>query len=1063
MATAASACLTCGAQPRDNARFCDNCGSPIAAASAPAEYKQVTVLFADVVHSMDLAAFLEPERLRDIIAALFNRSAAVVQRYGGTVDKFTGDGIMALFGAPVALEDHAVRACLAALDIQREILRLAADVKRRDGIDLQLRIGLNSGQVIAGEIDPGPGGYTVVGAQVGLAQRMESVAPPGGVMLSESTAALVEHVLVLEDPESVQIKGVDQAIRAQRLMPTTAEPHRIGRHEPTLVGRDWEMATVTGILKRAVKGSGAVVGVVGPPGIGKSRIVSETVAIARSRGVAVCTATCESHESDIPFQAVGRLLRVVLAINDLDRDTARIRLRATLLDAGSEDLMLFEDLLGIRDTDAELPDINADARRRRLTRMINAALLARTTPTLYIVEDMHWIDEVSDAMFADMATVIPQSRAMVLVTYRPEYQGGLSRTPNAHRLTLVPLDDSEFSSFTNELVGSHPSVAALAEQIGLRAGGNPFFAQEIVRDLSERGVLEGDRGAYVCRGDTRDVYVPVTVQATIAARVDRLDASAKRTLLAASVIGTRFSADLLADVLGETEQSGAPDDSLATLVSADIIDQVMFAPRAEYAFHHPLIRTVAYESQLKADRTSLHRRLAASIERRDPEAADENAALIAEHWEAAGDLHATFSWHMRAGSWFTYRDIAAATRSWQRARQVADQLPEDDPGRPAMRIAPRTLLCGHAYRIGGSVADTGFDELRELTSAVDDKLSLAIGMAGLLVALTFNGRVAESSQLASECVGLIESIGDPVLSVALLGGPLQAKFQAGEVVEVMRLAQRIIDLAGGDPTMGNLAVGSPLAIAQMFRAAAGMHLGAPEFRDDYDQAIATARSVDPTSLATTVTYKYLMILCDVFLPDETADRDTSDALVRAERSGDRLAVTQARLARAVVQLCRNGADRDAALAVLARVREMALARQFTFSGVDTVDIALARTQLADADFDGAIELCRTTLARLYAAGDRIWLGAGTCTLVESLLRRGADGDVPEAAAAIDRLAAVPTDPGFVWHEIPLLRSRAMLARAQDDEQAYRTLALRYRTRAAEVGFDGHAALAAAMD
>ena len=204
-------CGSCGAEPLANARFCHGCGSPVVESETHAEYKQVTVLFADVVRSMDLAAALDMERLREIITELVERSAAVVRRYGGSVE-FTGDGVMAIFGAPVALEDHAVRACLAALAVQEEAKRLAAEVRERDGVELQVRVGLNSGQVIAGEIGSGSLGYAAIGEQVGMAQRMESVAPPGGVMLSESTARLVEHGVTLGEPEWVRIKGADEPV-----------------------------------------------------------------------------------------------------------------------------------------------------------------------------------------------------------------------------------------------------------------------------------------------------------------------------------------------------------------------------------------------------------------------------------------------------------------------------------------------------------------------------------------------------------------------------------------------------------------------------------------------------------------------------------------------------------------------------------------------------------------------------------------------------------------------------------------------------------------------------------
>src|SRR6201992_4050564 len=267
-------------EPLENARFCHGCGSPLQDGDTRAEYKQVTVLFADVVHSMDIAAAVGPERLREVMTELADRCAAVVQRYGGMVDKFTGDGIMAVFGAPVALEDHAVRACLAALGVQDEANRLGVDVRDRDGLELQLRVGLNSGEVIAGEIGSGPFGYTAVGEQVGMAQRMESVAPPGGVMLSASTARLVEDAATIGEPELVQIKGADTPVPARRLL-GMAGPHRAAlRAESNLVGRQWEMSAVEGLLDRAIEGHGAVVGVVGSPGIGKSRLVRELAMLA---------------------------------------------------------------------------------------------------------------------------------------------------------------------------------------------------------------------------------------------------------------------------------------------------------------------------------------------------------------------------------------------------------------------------------------------------------------------------------------------------------------------------------------------------------------------------------------------------------------------------------------------------------------------------------------------------------------------------------------------------------------------------------------------------------------
>ena len=331
------------------------------------------------------------------------------------------------------------------------------------------------------------------------------------------------------------------------------------------------------------------------------------------------------------------------------------------------------------------------------------------------------------------------------------------------------------------------------------------------------------------------------MQATIAARIDRLDPAAKRTLSAAAVIGSRFSRDLL-ETLGIDPVLGGPG-------GGELIDQITFTRQPEYVFHHPLIRTVAYESQLKSDRAELHRRVAAAIESRDPASADENAALIAEHLEAAGDLHAAYGWHMRAATWATNRDINAARLSWERAQTIADALPAEDPNRAAMRIAPRTMLCGIAWRVHEHVAGDRFDELRELCAAAGDKASLAIGMAGLVVDHAFQDRVREASQLASEAMALIESIGDPTLTVGLSFAPIYAKGESGEWCDVLRWSQRVIDLADGDPSKGNFIFGSPLAVAFTTRAVARYCLGRPGWRDDLRHGLAMARSADPLSYA----------------------------------------------------------------------------------------------------------------------------------------------------------------------------------------------------------------------
>jgi hypothetical protein len=888
-----------------------------------------------------------------------------------------------------------------------------------------------------------------------MAQRMESVAQPGAVMLSASTARLVEGAATLGQPELVQIKGADEPVAAYRLQGMGEGRRATARAESNLVGRGSEMSAVEGLLDRAIDGHGAVMGVVGSPGIGKSRLVREVAAMAAARRVDVFSAFCESHTGQIPFHTVARLLRAVTGIKGLDPHAARARIRAQFRDAEPEDLLLFDDLLGVADPDVGLPKIDPDARRRRLIALVNAASLARKSPEVYVIEDAHWIDDVSESMLAEFLTVISKTASLVLVTYRPEYQGALTRVAGAKNITLAPLSDPETAALVSQLLGLDPSVGALAAVIAERAAGNPFFAEEMVRDLAERAVLRGNRSAYVFTVDAAEVSVPATVQATLAARIDRLNPGAKRALNAAAVIGAKFSRDLL-ETLGI-------DPVLEDLVAGELIDQIGFTQQPEYVFHHPLIRMVAYESQLKSDRAELHRRLAAAIEARSPASADENAALIAEHLAAAGDGHAAYVWHMRAATWARNRDISAARLSWERAQKIADALPADDPNRAAMRIAPRTMLCATAFKVV-NVADARFEELRQLCAAAGDKASLAIAMAGRVIDLGHHARIHEASQLAWEAMALIESLGDPTLTVGLSFAPIYAKGESAEWSDVLRWSQRVIDLADGDPAKGNFVIGCPLALAFTSRAISRFSLGRAGWRDDMRHGLAMARSADPMSYARGVGWIYWPgIPAGALRADDRAVREIEDALRIAERSGDDLALAQTRLALGLALVHRHtAAERNRGQKLLAEVNEVFLHGRRNLSELPIVNVYLARESARRGDHDNAIPLMRTAADDLVRQGQLLtWGIPATGVLVETLLDRGADADVAEAEAAIERLAAAPADEALT-RDIWLLQLRALLAQAHGDSAAYTHFRDRYRDMAQSLGSEGHIDRAEAM-
>ncbi len=1050
--TAASACGGCGAQPREGARFCDACGAALTSPAYQAEFKQVTVLFADVVRSMDLASTLGPERLREVMGEVFDRCSQMVQRYGGTVDKFTGDGVMAVFGAPVALEDHAFRACLAALDIQAQIRPFAERLHTNDGIDLALRIGLNSGRVIVGGVRAADAGYTAIGAHVGMAQRMESAAPAGGVLLSESTARLVENIVELSEPEPVHLKGVEDPIPGWQLRSAAGAPNRLGQ-EPTLVGRVWELNAVGALLDEAVSGSGALVSVTGPAGIGKSRLVREVTAIAATRGVQVYHASCESHTAELAFHAVTGLLRSVFGLDGLDDHDARSAVRAQLTDADAIDIALLEDLLDIRDPATVPPDVVPDARRRRLAALLNSAALSRTDPGVLVVEDVHWIDPVSEAMLVEFAAILPQTPIMLIATYRNEYQGALATHPSGQKVALAPLRVEQAADLLDNLIGTHPSATEVKTRIARRAAGNPFFTQELVRDLAERSTFSGRPGSYVVQDDSIEIGVPPTVQAAIAARIDRLNPVAKRTLNAAAVLGARFDAAVLRRLLDDVD--------LDTPISAELVDQVAYTPRAAYAFRHPLIRDVAYESQLAVDRAELHRRVARAIADDDTDSADRNAAEIADHLELAGDLVDAFDWHMRAGDWLATRDIEAARSSWRRARDVADSLAPEHENTVSMRMAARVPLVGTAWRVASPVAEAGYDELRKLAVESGDNTALAIAMFGQTAHLSMHYQFDAASRLGSELKALTRSIDDIDVIITATFVSMYGEYQSGRMDGLLNRAQRIIDLCAGDTDRGTRFTRSPLVPAITLRGIARSAMGIAGWREDLTETSRLAVGGEPAAVATALAYKHIFGLGGgLVIPDTAVVDETAGLLDVAERFGDDFALSTARLTHGFVLTFLDGSLRDEGYDLLEQACAAAAEDRFTTAAEPTAGHRRARRLLDTGDVAGALELARAKMEFGFAAGDMITLYPSTSIFVEALVLRCQDGDLEEAAVVIDRLAGI--SQGHTYQELPLLRMHALLADARGDRGRYRDLRDRYRNMATELGFQGHMAMAAAL-
>jgi hypothetical protein len=455
--------------------------------------------------------------------------------------------------------------------------------------------------------------------------------------------------------------------------------------------------------------------------------------------------------------------------------------------------------------------------------------------------------------------------------------------------------------------------------------------------------------------------------------------------------------------------------------------------------------------------------VASVIEQRDPDS-DENAALIAEHLEAAGDPRAAFDWHMRAAAWSNHRDRAAARASWQRARQVADGLSADDPDRVRMQIEPRTLLCGTAFLASVSFDDSGFQELLELCAQAGDKVSLAIAMSGAILALAVNGRPGDAAGLSPEFIELVDAIGDPALTVGLYQAAVYAYSEAGEPRESLRLAQRVIYLADGDPTMGNLILGSPLSMSIGMKSVAKMRLGAEGWKADADAALAMAAPFDTTSHVSAILWKYVCAVpFGALAADTTALTETASALRIAEQTGDDFLLGLAQLTHGLTLIQRGGSERDEGLSLLRQVRESAERGRFVRVAMPVVDPLLAREKARTGDLDGAIDMARSVLEGDFETGEMLWLWLAASVLVESLLARRADGDLQEAQATIDRFAAATGDPGCVHDELTVLRLSGLLAEARGDAGGYQQYKERFRAKAAAAGFEPLAAGAWARD
>jgi len=666
-APVARICQNCGTRLSATAKFCPECARPTAAGAvtqgkfgSPESYtpkhlaekiltsksalegerKQVTVLFADLKGSMELLADRDPEEARKLLDPVLERMMEAVHRYEGTVNQVMGDGIMALFGAPLACEDHAVRACYAALRMQETTKRYAEGVRRAEGLPLQIRVGLNSGEVVVRSIGSDLHmDYTAVGQTTHVAARMEQMALPGSILLSAETLALAEGYVEVKPLGPLPVKGLEAPLEIYELTGATTVRSRFqaaaARGLTRFVGREGELEQLRQALERAQAGHGQVVAVVGEPGVGKSRLYWEFTHSHRAQGWLSLESGSVSYGKATNYLPILELLRAYFVIESAD-DARKIREKVTgkLLSLDRQLEPCVTPILWLLDVPVEDENwerLDPPQRRQRILDGVKRLLLreSQVQPLMVLFEDLHWIDAETQALLDSLVESLPTARLLLLVNYRPEYSHGWGSKTYYRQVQIDPLPPESAEALLDALLGSDATLAPLKRLVIERTEGNPFFIEESVRSLVETGVLAGERGAYRVTRVVQGLQVPATAQAMLAARIDRLDPEDKRLLQAAAVIGTDVPFSLLQAVADEPEDR--LHRGLAQLQATEFLYETRLFPDLEYTFRHALTHEVAYGGLLAERRRALHARIVETIERLYPDRLAEQIERLAHH------------------------------------------------------------------------------------------------------------------------------------------------------------------------------------------------------------------------------------------------------------------------------------------------------------------------------------------------------------------------------------------------------------------------------------------------
>ena len=839
------ACPKCGTELRPGARFCHECGEPVAGGqparfTAPESYtprhlaekiitskaglegerKQVTVLFADLKGSTELLADRDPEEARKLLDPVLERMLEAVHRYEGTVNHVMGDGIMALFGAPLAHEDHAVRACYAALRMQETVKAYALEARRLYGVEVQIRVGLNSGDVLVRSIGSDLAmDYTAVGQTSQLAARMEQLATPGTIRLSADTLTLAEGHIGVKPVGAIPVKGLDDPVEMYELLGASAVRSRlraaVARGLTTFVGRTTEMEQLRAALDRARAGRGQVVAVVGEAGVGKSRLYYEFVRSPNLRDCLVVESAMVSYGGPSAYLPIIDLLQRYFRVASQDDVTTvrtKVSDRLLALDPALEPFLTpFLWLLGASTAEPGWERLDPEQRQRRILDGVCALLVreSQVQPVVAVFEDLHWMDPETRALLDALVHAIETTRVLILVNYRPPAAHPWVGKTYYQEIRVDALSAASAVEFLDALLGHDASVQQLKPLLITHTGGTPFFLEESVRMLVETRASIGERGAYSLVKPVEAIQVPATVTAVLAARVDQVSPEDKALLQAASVVGKDVPFHLLVAIADTAEEEVR--QGLARLQAAGFLYEAQLFPDLEYSFTHALTHDVVYSSLLRGRRRALHLGILEAMERRHGSGRAEHAERLADHalQGEAWDRAVTYLQQAGAKAW-SRGALPTAAERYERALECLRRLPSTpETTRHAIDIC---LALSPALALLGSTARCieHMGEAARLAGDLGDQLLMGRIFMRITSPLWIEGRYPESIDHARRALEIAAAIDDRALGVGATYALAASYGALGRYPEAIEALTSIID--GPDAEIARSAMGVNLSV-----------------------------------------------------------------------------------------------------------------------------------------------------------------------------------------------------------------------------------------------------------